>query len=112
MAIAGLLLQQMFRRQVAIPNLLGAMGLATIPAVLGLLAVIDFTYLTFSILPLVGIGMLSQTALQEATDASPGEAFIANLAGFLIFALVLLLLGREDNNLAPGIFGVNLWSSV
>ncbi len=111
-AIAGLLLQQMFRRQVSIPNLLGAMGLATFPFLLGLLALIDFLYLTFAIVPLAGTAMLSQTALQEATDASPGEAFIANLTGFLVFALILLLLGRDDSQLAPGIFAVNLWSAL
>lgn len=103
-AIAGFLLQQMFRRTVTLSSLFGPLGLAALPLAIGLLALIDVFFLAFAVTALAGAALLTQVALQETTDATPGEAAAANLAGFLVFALVLVLLGRESADLAPGIF--------
>src|SRR5207247_802647 len=72
-AIAGFMLQQVFKRQVTIPSLFGPLGLAAVPMVIGLLCLIDFFYLGFAIIAIGGALMLTQTALQESTDATPGE---------------------------------------
>ncbi len=103
-AIAGFLLQQMFRRTVTLSSLFGPLGLAAVPLAIGLLSLIDVLSLAFAVTALAGAALLTQVALQETTDATPGEAAAANLAGFLVFALVLVLLGRESADLAPGIF--------
>jgi hypothetical protein len=103
-AIAGYLLQQVFRRTVTITSLFGPLGLAALPMAIGLLSLIDVFFLAFAVTALAGAALLTQVALQETTDATPGEAAAANLAGFLVFALVLVLLGRESADLAPGIF--------
>jgi hypothetical protein len=103
-AIAGFLLQQMFRRTVTPSSLFGPLGLAALPMAIGLLSLIDVFFLAFAVTALAGAALLTQVALQETTDATPGEAAAANLAGFLVFALVLVLLGRESADLAPGIF--------
>lgn len=103
-AIAGYLLQQVFRRTVTLSSLFGPLGLAALPLAIGLLSLIDVFFLAFAVTALAGAALLTQVALQETTDATPGEAAAANLAGFLVFALVLVLLGRESADLAPGIF--------
>lgn len=103
-AIAGYLLQQVFRRTVTITGLFGPLGLAALPLAIGLLSLIDVFFLAFAVTALGGAALLTQVALQETTDATPGEAAVANLVGFLVFTLVLVLLGRESADLAPGIF--------
>ncbi|MBI2762107.1 MAG: zinc-ribbon domain-containing protein [Chloroflexi bacterium] len=109
--IAGLILQSMFKRQVNIQSLFGPMGLATVPMVIGILMLIHPVVLTFGVIAIGGAAMLSQVALQESTDATAGEAFLANLAGFAVWAIALTLLGRDDAQLAPGIWAINILSS-
>jgi hypothetical protein len=103
-ALAAVILQQGFRRQAEIVSLLGALGFAALPMVLGFLMLIDVLRVAFGVGSLMAAAVAMQVGFQETTDATPGEAFIANLAGLGLFVIALTLLGRGDAGLAPGIF--------
>jgi len=49
----------------------------------------------------------SVLAVRAASGASPGQALMATMAGFAVFALVLGILGNSDTDLAPGIFALD-----
>jgi hypothetical protein len=102
--IAGFILSQFFKRNVDPVSLLPALGLATLPFVFGLLMIIEPLVFTAGVVAMGGTAVLMQIGLQETTDASPGEVLAANLIGFLVFALVLELLGGEARDFAPGLW--------
>lgn len=102
--IAGLVLAQIFKRNVEPVSLLPALGLAALPFAFGLLMIIEPLVLTAGIVATVGTAVLMQIGLQETTDASPGEVLAANLIGFLVFAVVLELFGGDTRDFAPGIW--------
>jgi hypothetical protein len=57
--------------------------------------------------------LLSYAALQSATDAQPQQVMLANLVGFIVFAVVLGILSNisevyNTGGLAPGLFFFNL----
>ncbi len=103
---AAAVLSYMFRRPTSFRGLAGALGLAAAPMAVGLLMFIDPLRTAFGVGAVAAAAMLTQTAMQESTDATPGEAFIANSAGLALFVIVLALLGRGSANLAPGIFSL------
>ena len=90
------------------------MGLAFAPMAITILMVISILAVPFAVLA-VGITLLlTHAAIVSATDAEPQQALLANLAGFLAFALVLGILsnigevGGVLGGFAPGIFFFNL----
>lgn len=102
--IAATVLQRLFRQAADPMKLLAPMGLAAAPFAIGLLAFIDPVHRTFGIGALVAGALTMQAALQESTDAPLGQVVVANLLGFLAFALILGLLGGSERAFAPGIF--------
>jgi hypothetical protein len=102
--LAGFILNQTFKRTVNPVALLSVMGLATLPFAFGLLMLIDPLRQAVGIGAVVGAVVLSHIAIQETTDATPGEVFAANMIGFLAWALLLGLLGGSDRDFAPGIW--------
>ena len=105
-AIAATLLSNVFKQRAAILPLLGSLGFAMLPMALGFLALIDVLHIALGVAAVAASAMLTQVGLQEATDAPPGQVFAANLAGFLVFAVVLGFLGQGDSQLAPGVFAL------
>lgn len=102
--VAGFILERGFRRRASFLALIPPLGLAAIPFALGLLMLIDPLMRAFGIGAIAATVALTQVALQEATDATPGEALAANLAGFLLWAVILSFLGGGTRNLGPGMF--------
>lgn len=102
--LASFILTQVFKRQAPFPALLAPAGLATVPMIVGLLMLIDPLYAPFGVVALAGALQLTQIALQESTDAPAGEVFVANLAGFFVWCVILGILGDGDRGFAPGIW--------
>lgn len=106
--VTSVILARRFKRQARWGALLRPLGPALAPLALGLFmfldALADPLRLAIGIAAVVAAALATQIALQECTDATPGEVFVANLAGFAVWALALSLLGRGTLNLAPGIW--------
>jgi hypothetical protein len=87
--------------------LVRTMGFAFAPMAIQILLV--FPVLEFSI-GLIAIGATvgcSVLAVRAASGATPGQALMATVAGFALFALALGFLGTSDSDLAPGIFALD-----
>lgn len=104
--LSTLILQQMFRRRIDFVSFLPSAGLAAVPFAFALLMAIDHIQIAIGTTAVMAGALLMQIALQETSDATPGEAFIANAVGFLAWAIVLALLGDGNRNFAPGIWGL------
>ena len=104
--LAALIVQALTKRPVPPLKLFAPMSMATPPLVISLLAMFNPIVAAFGVAGVAGTVALSQTAIQDATDCRPGDAFVANMAGFLIWAIALGFLGGSDRNLAPGIFAL------
>ncbi|MFN8559336.1 MAG: hypothetical protein U0531_19030, partial [Dehalococcoidia bacterium] len=102
--LATFLLAQGFRRRADFLGALRAAGVAAAPLALGVVMMVDLVRLPLGIGCIGAAAMLTQVALQEATEAGPGEVFLANLTGFGLWCLVLGLFGRGPLDLAPGIW--------
>jgi len=94
-------------RDVPLPSLLRTMGFAFAPMALQFfifLPVIEFPLGIIAVAGTVGCTVL---AVRAASGATPGQALIATMAGFVFFALALGMLGNSDTDLAPGIFALD-----
>ena len=124
--IAAMILSKGLRVPADMNRLLRTMALAFAPMSIAFLMLIAFlaipigaiavgaTFL-FSLLNLVGSGALTYVAIQAATDAEPQQVMLANIVGFVVFAVVLGILSNisevyESGGLAPGLFFFNLES--
>lgn len=105
-AVAALILTRVYRHPVDLTAQLRALGLAAAPMAAGLLMLIDPLHIAFGVGSVAAAAALTQVALQETTDATAGEIFVANIAGFALFAVVLGFLGQGNSQLAPGIFAL------
>ncbi len=95
-----------------------AMALAFTPMALAVLMFIEPLAVGLGVVALGATLALSQAALQATTGLEPGRALVANLAGFVLFALVMTILGSVGDievgpfnmlgGLAPGIFFFSL----
>ena len=102
------LLQQVWNRRVDFWSLVRTMGLAYFPVALSLLMVIRWLATPIALISLAAAVLLSGVAVEASTEAEPSEVLLANLAGFVVFAIVLGLLGRDLNWYAPGLFAYSL----
>jgi hypothetical protein len=92
---------------VDLSRLLRTMGFAFAPMALQLLLIIpvlEFPVGMIAVGTTVGCSVL---AVRAATGATPGQALVATVMGFAIFALGLGMLGTSDSDLAPGIFALD-----
>lgn len=107
------LLQRLAHTIVHIEPLLRASGMATFPLAFGLLMAIPAVSFSLGLIAIAGWLLVTQAAVERATGVRGGEAILANLAGFAVWALVLSLLATGDNQFAPGPFlAESLWDLV
>lgn len=96
-------------------NLLGRAGvdflgilrvllLALAPLVLSILMLIEDLVVAVGIISVGGTLALAVIGILEAVDVKPGHAWLATLAGFAVFAILLTLFGNDFRDFAPGIF--------
>jgi len=106
-------LQRFAATLVQIEPLLRAGGLATAPFAFGLLMVVPVISFSVGLFAIGGCVLLMQSAIERATGIRGGEAILANLAGFAVWAVVLSLLTTSNNQFAPGPFlAESLWDLV
>jgi len=111
--IAAMLLSRVFGAGADLNRMIRTMGLAFAPMVITILMIIDILAVPFAVIALGATLLLSNAAIQASTDAEPRQVILANLAGFLVFAIVLGILGSvaqiyDIGGISPGIFFVPL----
>jgi hypothetical protein len=94
-------------------RLLRTMGLAFAPMGIAVLMLISFLAVPFGVIAIATTLALTYVAIQAATDAQPQQVMLANIVGFLVFAVVLGILANisevyNTGGLAPGLFFFNL----
>ncbi len=94
-------------------RLLRTMGLAFAPMAIAVLIFISFLAVPFGVIAVGATLALTYVAIQAATDAQPQQVMLANIVGFLVFAVVLGILANisevyNTGGLAPGLFFFNL----
>jgi hypothetical protein len=94
-------------------RLLRTMGLAFAPMGIAVLMFISFLTVPFGVIAVAATVGLTYIAIQAATDAEPRQVMLANIVGFVIFAVILGILANlsevyNTGGLAPGLFFFNL----
>lgn len=112
LGIVYLLLTQFFRERVFLEQLLRVMGVAMAPLALTVLMWVPEVSLAVAIAAIVLTFGLASIAIQRVTTADPARVLVANLAGFLVWSVVLTLMVSENNQNAPGIFLFNAPAQV
>lgn len=92
---------------VDLPRLLRTMGFAFAPMALQILLIIPVLEFPVGMIAIGATVGCSVLAVRAATGATPGQALVATVMGFAIFALGLGMLGTSDSDLAPGIFALD-----
>src|SRR3990170_6384061 len=75
-------------------RLLRTMGLAFAPMAIAVLIFISFLAVPLGVIAVGATVALSYVAMQAATGAQPQQVMLANVLGFVIFAIVLGILGN------------------
>ncbi len=83
------------------------MGFAFAPMALQLLLVFPVLEFPIGMIALGATVGCSVLAVRAASGATAGQAIIATVVGFAIFALGLGILGTSDSDMAPGIFALD-----
>jgi hypothetical protein len=107
--IAAMLLSRVFGAGADLNRMMRTMGLAFAPMVITILMVIDILAVPFAVIALGATLLLSNAAIQASTDAKPQQVILSNLAGFVVFAIVLGILGNvaqiyDIGGISPGVF--------
>jgi hypothetical protein len=111
--IAAMLLSRVFGAGADLNRMIRTMGLAFAPMIITILMVVDILAVPFAVIALGATLLLSNSAMQAATDAEPQQVIVSNLAGFAVFAIVLGILANvaqiyEIGGISPGIFFISL----
>ena len=111
--VAAMILSKGLRVPADLNRLLRTMGLAFAPMSIALLMIISFLTVPFGVIAVAATVGLSYVAIQSATDAEPQHVMLANIVGFVVFAVVLGILANlsevyDIGGLAPGLFFFNL----
>jgi len=111
--IAAMILSRGLGVTADLNRLLRTMGLAFAPMAIAVLMFIAFFAIPFGVIAVGATLVLSYVAIQAATDAEPQQVMLANVIGFVIFAVILGLLSNlsevyNTGGLAPGLFFFNL----
>lgn len=107
------LMQRFAGTMVPIEPLLRASGLAAAPLGFGLLMAVPVISFGIGLFAIAGCVLLTQAAVERVTGVRGGEVIFANLAGFIVWAVVLSLLTTSNNQFAPGPFlAESLWDLV
>ncbi len=111
--IAAMVLSRGFGVAADINQMVRTMGLAFAPMAISVLMVIRMLTVPFGVIAIGGTLLLSNVAIQATTPAETRQVVIANVLGFLVFAIVLGILSNisqvyNTGGLAPGLFFFNL----
>ena len=111
--IAAMLLSRVFGAGADLNRIMRTMGLAFAPMIITILMVVDILAVPFAVIAVGTTLLLSNSAMQAATDAEPQQVIVSNLAGFAVFAIVLGILANvaqiyEIGGISPGIFFISL----
>jgi hypothetical protein len=111
--IAAMILSRGLGVAADLNRLLRTMGLAFAPMGIAVLMLISFLTVPFGVIAVAATVALTYVAIQAATDAEPQQVMLANIVGFIAFAVVLGILANisevhDIGGLAPGIFFFNL----
>jgi hypothetical protein len=99
--------QIFFVTDVTIQNLVRTMGFAFAPMAFQILLVFPVLEFPVGMFAVGATAACSVLAVRAASGATPGQALISTMAGFLVFTLALGMLGTSDTDLAPGIFALD-----
>ena len=107
--IVAMLLSRVFGAGADMNRLMRTMGLAFAPMAISFLVVIGMLAVPLGAFAVATTLLLTNVAIQATTDAEPQQVIVSNLAGFLVFAVVLGILANfaqiyDIGGLAPGIF--------
>jgi hypothetical protein len=96
-----------------INQMVRTMGLAFAPMAISVLMVIRVLTVPFGVIGIGATLLLSNVAIQATTTADSRQVVLANVVGFLVFAIVLGILANISEvynwgGLAPGLFFFNL----
>lgn len=111
--VAAMVLSRGLRVPADLNRLLRTMGLAFAPMAIAVLIFLDFFAIPFGVIAVGATLLLTYIAIQAATDAEPQQVVLANVIGFVIFAIILGILSNLSEvygtgGLAPGLFFFNL----
>lgn len=112
--VVYVVLTQLYRSVADVQQLVRTMGLAFVPMALGVFVFISFLAIPLGIFALVATFVFTQYAIATATTASSGQITYANLAGFLVFAVIMGILGTAPETgagFAPGVFFFSQFTS-
>ena len=106
--IVAMLLSRVFGAGADMNRLMRTMGLAFAPMAISFLVVIGMLAVPLGAFAVATTLLLTNVAIQATTDAEPQQVIVSNLAGFLVFAVVLGILANfaqiyDIGGLAPGI---------
>jgi hypothetical protein len=106
--IVAMLLSRVFGAGADMNRLMRTMGLAFAPMAISFLVVIGMLAVPLGAVAIATTLLLTNVAIQATTDAEPQQVIVSNLAGFLVFAIVLGILANvaqiyDIGGLAPGI---------
>jgi len=104
-----MILSRVFRAGADMNQMIRTMGLAFAPMAISFLVVIGMLAVPLGAFAVAATLLLTNVAIQATTDAEPQQVIVSNLAGFLVFAIVLGILANvaqiyDIGGLAPGIF--------
>jgi hypothetical protein len=107
--ISAMILSRVFRAGADMNQMIRTMGLAFAPMAISFLVVIGMLAVPLGAFAVATTLLLTNVAIQATTDAEPQQVIVSNLAGFLVFAIVLGILANfaqiyDIGGLAPGIF--------
>jgi len=111
--IVAMILSRLLGAGADMSRLIRTMGLAFAPMAISLLVLLSILSIPFAAVAIGATFLMTNAAIQASTDAEPRQVILANLAGFLVFAIVLGILSNvaewhHQGGLAPGIFFFNL----
>jgi hypothetical protein len=111
--VSAMVLSRGFGASADINQMVRTMGLAFAPMAISVLMVIRVLTVPFGVIGIAGALLLSNVAIQATTTADSRQVVLANVVGFLVFAIVLGILANISEvynwgGLAPGLFFFNL----
>ena len=104
--ITAFLLKQLAKVDIDWVGIFRLLCIALAPLVLALLLVFDDAFQSLGYIAIAGVATLALVAVLESVDVRPSHAWLATLAGLVVFIVVLDLLGDSTRDLAPGFFAV------
>ena len=111
--VAYLVLIRLSKVALDVGALLRTAGFASMPLALGLLMAVRPIAFGVGLTALAAWVAATQIAVQRASGRTGSEVFVANIAGFAAWAVIMSLLASATNQTAPGPFlAESIWEAV